>query len=75
MIIGNAIHRYLEWIIRKEVGVQIPEEPTIRKLYESFLYEMYLIDMPFEIFADRIEEGIVNLVEWYDRHVVKGTTI
>lgn len=36
---------------------------------------MYLIDMPFEIFADRIEEGIVNLVEWYDRHVVKGTTI
>lgn len=31
--------------------------------------------MPFEIFAERIEQGVVNLVEWYEKYIVKGTTI
>ena len=38
MILGNAIHRYLEWLIRKEVDPVMPTEVEMKKLYNSFLY-------------------------------------
>lgn len=36
---------------------------------------MYLIDTDFLIFADKCESSLINLVEWYIDHVVKGERI
>lgn len=47
----------------------------MRKLYETFLYDMYIIDMQFETFVSMAQSGIANLVQWYRKHVVQGTVI
>ena len=36
---------------------------------------MYLIGLDFEFFAEKVENGIINMVEWYDQHVVKHKKI
>lgn len=36
---------------------------------------MYIVGLHFEIFAEKVEEGIVNLVNWYQDYVVKGKVI
>ena len=51
MILGNSIHRYLEWLIRKEVEPQMPTEAEMKNLYDSFIYDMFLIDLDFDLFA------------------------
>ena len=47
----------------------------MRRLYDSFIYEMYLIRLDFSSFLERVRKGIYNMAEWYDQHVVKHNTI
>ena len=47
----------------------------MRRLYDSFIYEMYLIPLDFSSFLERVQKGIYNMAEWYDQHVVKHNTI
>jgi hypothetical protein len=36
---------------------------------------MYLIDVQFDVFVERVENGILNLVNWYREHAIKGKII
>ncbi len=36
---------------------------------------MYLIDIGFDMFVEKVENGILNLVSWYEAHIVKGKVI
>lgn len=36
---------------------------------------MYLIDTEFDLFVEKVENGILNLVSWYDTHILKGKII
>ena len=53
MVFGNAIHRYLEWLVKKEVEPKPPTENEFQKLYHEFLYDMYLIKADFNSFVEK----------------------
>lgn len=36
---------------------------------------MFLVELDFDFFAAKVENGIFNMVQWYDRHILRGEKI
>jgi hypothetical protein len=74
MIFGNTSHRMLEWLADKRFTVEEyfkDKEKVHKSLYDSMLYDMYLIDSSLEKFVTACEEGLRNIVNFFGRHIEK----
>jgi hypothetical protein len=63
----------MEWLLNKDVDVDNKNlaefREIIKKIYDSFLYDMYLINAKFEDFWTYCEQSLNNIRLWVKQHI------
>jgi hypothetical protein len=75
VVFGSTCHRLLEWLAEKVTSVQeyySNKKGTLEKLYNSMLYDMYLVDSTYDHFIQVCSGRLDNLVKFYERHIENG---
>lgn len=73
LVFGSACHRYMEWLLDKEVEIDNKNlaefKEIIKKIYDSFLYDMYLVNASFDDFWKYCEQSLNNIRLWVKNHI------
>ncbi len=63
----------MEWLLDDEVEVDVKSfaqfQDVAKKIYQSFLYDMYLVNATFEHFWQYCELSLTNIRLWVKNHV------
>jgi hypothetical protein len=74
LVFGSACHRYMEWLIDGEVSTENKNftefKQIVMKIYNSFIYDMYLVNATFDDFWKYCEQSLTNIRIWVRNYVV-----
>ncbi len=63
----------MEWLLDKEVEIDNKNlaefKEIIQKIYDSFLYDMYLVKASFDDFWRYCEQSLNNIRLWVKNHI------
>ena len=63
----------MEWLLDGEVPIDNKTftefKQIVNKIYESFLYDMYLVKATFEDFWKYCEQSLTNIRLWVKNHI------
>jgi hypothetical protein len=63
----------MEWLLDKEVEIDNKNlaefKQIIQKIYDSFLYDMYLVKASFDDFWSYCEQSLNNIRLWVKNHI------